>query len=216
MPQDRPQSSVLFPVRSIVYVYERVLILHRECQVEDWKHGKPYAHKLICGQPLDEKMFESILAARSKKVEDEASKTRTVPPPDSTFQRSPALVYQIALVTERPDVDYAVRFPPIPIKWTVIIYHIVTAHVFVPGLYPRYLLSRSTRYVCILVDLWDIILIVLQRKLTFVPGELKVSCVQYTLQITQNLARHSLPHWGSTRRAGAVSHDEGDAKGQIC
>lgn len=92
----------------------RVLTGHRECQVEDWKQGNPYAHKLICGKRLDEEMFESILATRDKIAKEEASKIRTVPPPDTTFQRSPALVHQIALVTERPDVDYAVRLPSTP------------------------------------------------------------------------------------------------------
>lgn len=73
----------------------------RECQAKDWKFGAPTPHRLICGKALTE---DSILETKPT-----PKATSRVPDPDPGFNRSPALVHQLFLLSEAPGTDYVVR-----------------------------------------------------------------------------------------------------------
>jgi hypothetical protein len=67
-----------------------------ECQVKDWKEGKPVPHKEVCGTAVPE---------LPKPVVDP---DKRIPIPDPSFKRSPALLRQIAFLRRPPFSDYVV------------------------------------------------------------------------------------------------------------
>ena len=75
----------------------------RECQLEDWKNGKPRPHKVYCGKPMDEQAAEPV-----ESVKEDGLDENGIPPPDPGYQRSPALLHQIALLSDNPEYDYIV------------------------------------------------------------------------------------------------------------
>ncbi|KAF7977903.1 hypothetical protein HWV62_2464 [Athelia sp. TMB] len=66
----------------------------RECQVADWKTGKP-PHKTVCGQP--EALLEALRAPGAHREWEPA-----VP----GFRRSPALLHQMRFLDDNPSYDY--------------------------------------------------------------------------------------------------------------
>jgi len=80
----------------------KVMYCGRDCQVEDWKNGKP-PHKIICGKPSTP--GASNLAAPAP------PKAGSIPPAAPNFRRPPALLHQISLLEENPTLDYALVKP---------------------------------------------------------------------------------------------------------
>ena len=72
-----------------------------ECQVADWKTGNP-PHKAVCGKP--EAFFEMKMAPNN------VPKSKWNPPLPG-FQRSPALLHQMRILDENPDLDYILMRP---------------------------------------------------------------------------------------------------------
>ncbi|KAF7978206.1 hypothetical protein HWV62_1432 [Athelia sp. TMB] len=73
----------------------------RECQVADWKTGKP-PHKTVCGRP------EALLETHQP---TDASEGHEWGPAEQGFQRSPALLHQMRMLDENPALDYVLMRP---------------------------------------------------------------------------------------------------------
>lgn len=79
---------------------------YSECQIQDWKNGLPQPHKLFCGKPLEEQDEKEDASedAGSGALDDAG-----IPQADPSYKRSPALLHQISLLTENPQMDYVVN-----------------------------------------------------------------------------------------------------------
>ncbi|EKM61754.1 uncharacterized protein PHACADRAFT_169181 [Phanerochaete carnosa HHB-10118-sp] len=77
-----------------------------ECQRRDWKHGKPYPHKAICGKPLTEREICDLPSTKSfYSAED------LIPDAEPQFQRSTALSRQISCLLTDLWLDYVLFVP---------------------------------------------------------------------------------------------------------
>ncbi|KAH8093893.1 hypothetical protein BXZ70DRAFT_1010221 [Cristinia sonorae] len=111
---------------------QRVLYCSRECQKNDWKVGvaNNSPHKQVCGKPwaadsensapraplaaprapgAPQNTFMPNISPRRQPITSERMVVpQIIPPADPEFRRSPALQYQIRLLTKKPDVfpDY--------------------------------------------------------------------------------------------------------------
>ncbi|KAJ7136880.1 hypothetical protein C8R44DRAFT_868973 [Mycena epipterygia] len=102
--------------RLVFYCSRFVLAVHivlnltgmcRECQTTDWKTGNPPL-KSICGQKGA--IAAAFLSAKSESPQlpdDE----QAFPSPSPSYTRSPALLYQLKLLKENPQVDYVLVQP---------------------------------------------------------------------------------------------------------
>jgi len=75
----------------------------RDCQVADWKRGTP-PHKTICGRP-------GAAAAAASAATPAPSKESMFDPPAPGFRRSPALLHQMKMLEENPELDYVLMRP---------------------------------------------------------------------------------------------------------
>lgn len=74
--------------------------------MNDWKKGNP-PHKQICGKPLG--IPDAVLSTpTASNTED---KKGDIPPPDPGYIRSPALVHQLSLLRENPNITYVFTQP---------------------------------------------------------------------------------------------------------
>lgn len=90
----RKESLVLLSVSLIIDETVSCTTNERsECQIQDWRNGKPRPHKDICGRPMDE---EDIISASAATVTT------------SGYKPSPALLHQKSLLSQRPESDYLV------------------------------------------------------------------------------------------------------------
>ena len=88
-----------------------------ECQTDDWKNGRPFPHKRICGKELTEAEFEALLkwqmtpkGAQPPWSPIPAKKTSVfVPEPAPGYRRSPALLHIIKAMRDISGLDYIVR-----------------------------------------------------------------------------------------------------------
>ncbi|KAF7794717.1 hypothetical protein EIP86_005855 [Pleurotus ostreatoroseus] len=81
----------------------------RECQIQDWKTGKPYPHKQVCGRLINEDVDEALKEAATKLDDQDVEDDGQIPPADPSFKRSAALLHQISLLKKHPQIDYMVR-----------------------------------------------------------------------------------------------------------
>ncbi|KAJ7741763.1 hypothetical protein DFH07DRAFT_1063887 [Mycena maculata] len=84
-----------------------VFYCSKKCQTADWKTGKP-PHKTICGKKGA--IAESFLAPKSA-VPAAEEEDDGFPPPNPGYKRSPALLHQLKLLKENPQVDYVLVRP---------------------------------------------------------------------------------------------------------
>lgn len=104
----RTEGALLFSVSRVCSILRnKPNVVVRECQVNDWKNGRPRPHKQICGKPLTEDDFQTTGTTDT----DTSNLAPWLPPADPTFKRSPALLLQLHRLTEQKDVDYVVRCP---------------------------------------------------------------------------------------------------------
>ena len=87
----------------------------RECQLRDWKEGRPFPHKRICGKRLSEAEVASMhqededADADADDAPSDAEPRMQIPEPDPGYRRSPALLQQLKLLREISIFDYLVR-----------------------------------------------------------------------------------------------------------
>lgn len=104
----REEGALLFSVSRVCSILrKKPNVVVRECQVNDWKNGRPQPHKQICGKPLTEDDFQTAATTDT----GTSNLAPWLPPADPTFKRSPALLLQLRRLTEKRDVDYVVRCP---------------------------------------------------------------------------------------------------------
>jgi hypothetical protein len=82
----------------------------RKCQTTDWKTGHP-PHKTICGKKgaVAEALLSPPAATGSEVDPDDDGSG--FPPPQPGFVRSPALLHQLKLLKENPQMDYVLVQP---------------------------------------------------------------------------------------------------------
>ncbi|EKM48912.1 uncharacterized protein PHACADRAFT_154854 [Phanerochaete carnosa HHB-10118-sp] len=78
-----------------------------ECQRQDWKHGKPYPHKTICGKLRSEQEIEELSNTKGFYSAEEL-----MPKAEPSFRRSTALNRQISCLAADIRLDYVVRDMP--------------------------------------------------------------------------------------------------------
>lgn len=118
---------------------------HSECQLQDWKSGKPRPHRVLCGKPLDEEAAQPV-ETTEESAGASALDDKGIPPPDPGDQRSPALLHQISLLSEHPEYDYVVR-PHILFLIGFLIASTWVVCATLPEARPGCHIRRSSRYV---------------------------------------------------------------------
>ncbi|KAJ7618279.1 hypothetical protein DFH06DRAFT_1012130 [Mycena polygramma] len=86
-----------------------VFYCSKECQTKDWKTGRP-PHKSICGKKgaiTDAYLTDEYLASNPPAVDDDDF----FGAPEPGYVRSPALLHQLSLLKENPQVDYVLVRP---------------------------------------------------------------------------------------------------------
>jgi len=91
-------SRSVYTIRSISNC-PLIIRCYRECQVNDWKHGRP-PHKTICGNTSA--LADSILG-NTPPTDNPNSKWGK---PDPGFTRSLSLLYQLSCLHQAPHYDY--------------------------------------------------------------------------------------------------------------
>lgn len=86
-----------------------LLLLLRQCQKTDWSNGIPIPHKVFCGEKQVPNLSEAKVGHGGPQKNEPDLDGDRFPPPDHSFKRTPALLYQLKLLNGEPFPDYFVR-----------------------------------------------------------------------------------------------------------
>ncbi|KAI0804581.1 hypothetical protein BC629DRAFT_1590832 [Irpex lacteus] len=87
-------------------VERRIYYCARECQSQNWRHGQPIPHRVICGKAVEaDPNPEPRIRARPD------TGGPRIPEPEPGFSRSSELLHQISFLSQPPYVDYTFIFP---------------------------------------------------------------------------------------------------------
>ncbi|KAF5391107.1 hypothetical protein D9757_003178 [Collybiopsis confluens] len=115
---ERAGVKVLLACQKCKSMGRSVYYCGRECQVKDWKSGRP-PHKTICGNTkalADAIMGDSGSSDTQTRTESgEGARKPMFKNPSPGYTRSPALLHQMKMLEENPNLDYAlIRTEPHP------------------------------------------------------------------------------------------------------
>ncbi|KAF7335709.1 hypothetical protein MVEN_02226400 [Mycena venus] len=85
-----------------------VFYCSKKCQVADWKTGRP-PHKTICGKVGA--IRDAYFAPKPTEPTPAEDDDDDFPPPNPGYVRSPALLHQLKLLKENPQMDYVLVRP---------------------------------------------------------------------------------------------------------
>ena len=107
-----PHGLLLLEVSHHADTDALLTLLLRDCQFSDWKDGRPFPHKRICGKKLSEAEVKAMREADEANGDDDApadaEAPMRIPDPAPGYRRSPALLQQLKLL-KTTVFDYLVR-----------------------------------------------------------------------------------------------------------
>ncbi|KAJ6596348.1 hypothetical protein DFH09DRAFT_1024185 [Mycena vulgaris] len=105
LPAEKAGVAVLAACQRCKAIDRLVFYCSKKCQTADWKTGKP-PHKTICRKTGA--IAEALLSPQAAEPGDDEE---LFPPPNLGYTRSPALLHQLQLLKENPQMDYVLVQP---------------------------------------------------------------------------------------------------------
>ncbi|KAJ7681670.1 hypothetical protein B0H17DRAFT_1181942 [Mycena rosella] len=105
LPAEKAGVATLAACQRCKAINRLVFYCSKKCQAADWKTGHP-PHKTICGK--EGAIAEALLSPVPAQVDDD---DELFPAPNPGYTRSPALLHQLKLLKENPQVDYVLVQP---------------------------------------------------------------------------------------------------------
>ncbi|KAJ7441093.1 hypothetical protein FB451DRAFT_1058310 [Mycena latifolia] len=107
LPAEKAGVATLAACQRCKAIDRLVFYCSKKCQATDWKTGNP-PHKTICGKAGA--IAEALLAPKAPESAADAEDD-DFPPPEPGYKRSPALLHQLKLLKENPQMDYVLVQP---------------------------------------------------------------------------------------------------------
>ncbi|KAJ7440771.1 hypothetical protein B0H11DRAFT_1827672 [Mycena galericulata] len=108
LPAEKAGVETLSACQRCKAVGRLVFYCSKNCQTTDWKTGEP-PHKTICGKKGA--IAEAFLSPSTPDAVPADDDDEDFPPPSPGYTRSPALLHQLKLLKENPQMDYVLVRP---------------------------------------------------------------------------------------------------------